>query len=193
MKITTFTPTVPFEVERDSEDEDSATTVIVGIAVGLGLTNEGFAVPVFANASVVLHHGDHIVRDSGAKLLIGDREKTGTPIFEEGTPTGQAGPGRPPKKRPPLIQQGPWDISFGEQTFKLTSSWHFKSESEEFVFQMDGGFPAPKDHRVTKVNRDTFNELSGGGIPIKAHEEVMGWEKPETETVEEEIDALSIV
>lgn len=47
-------------------------------------------------------------------------------------------------------------IQFGDKTYVNKSFWHFKTASDSFLFELEGGEGAPDDARVTKINRDTF-------------------------------------
>lgn len=178
MKITNFVLAAqPFHVERTGEGSNGEATR-VGMAIGWGLTTAGFAVPVFANAGVELNHGDRAVMGD-VKLLIGLVEKEGQPLFEGGAPAGGSspGPGRPPKPKVEPVQMGPHDIGFGDKSYKLVSSWHFKDGDTEFVFQVPGDKDVPDDARVTKINRDAYTELTKT-VPVKDYESVLGIEKP---------------
>lgn len=200
MKITTFTATEPFDVERNSEDDMSKDPVRIGVAVGWGLTSAGFAVPVFANAAVALNHGDRAVMGK-TKMVIGFAEKSGEAIFDAGTPEVQSGPGRPPKPKTEPVKMGPWDIGFSDKSYRLISSWEFRDGNTNFVFQIPGEKDVPDDPRVTKINRTEFNNLSKGDLPlpIKTYEEVLGIVAPgsgiseSSEEESEDEDALDLV
>jgi hypothetical protein len=47
-------------------------------------------------------------------------------------------------------------IQFGEKTYVNKSFWHFKTPSDSFLFELEGGESAPDDARVSKINRDTY-------------------------------------
>ncbi len=195
MKITTLSLSVPFAVERSGAD---GKTSRVGVAIGWGLTTAGFAVPVFANQAVALQHGDRAVVSDDMKLLIGLVEREGEPLIEPRADNAK-GPGRPPKPKAKSIPLGPYSITFGSKTYKLTSSWHFKDDDTEFVFQLPGDANAPDDERVQKVNRDGFVDLSKR-LPTKSYDVVLGLKPdtkpeptPEPETQSADQDALDLV
>ncbi len=47
-------------------------------------------------------------------------------------------------------------IQFSEKKYVNKSFWHFKTSSDEFLFELEGGADAPDDPRVQKINRDSF-------------------------------------
>jgi hypothetical protein len=59
-------------------------------------------------------------------------------------------------------------INFGTKTFKTNSFWLMPRD--EFIFQIDGGQPYPKDDRCEKIKGDEFRQYKKDGYTVIAPE-----------------------
>jgi hypothetical protein len=70
--------------------------------------------------------------------------------FYEGKAPEAPGPAKRSKTRSGLR------VTFGTKVYKNKSFWHFKTEQDEFLFELEGDETCPDDPRVEKINRDQF-------------------------------------
>lgn len=47
-------------------------------------------------------------------------------------------------------------VAFGNKVYKNKSFWHFKTPSDEFLFELDGEQTCPDDPRCEKITRDQY-------------------------------------
>jgi hypothetical protein len=80
-----------------------------------------------------------------------------------------------------------------DKSYRSKSFWHFKDESGlEFLFTVESGRKIPNDHRVAKINRETFFERRKS-LPVvdsKLLLETVGSPTPETGIVPDDEDDL---
>ena len=131
-----------------------------------------------------------------------------TKPYVEGKPKGVAGhdgkTAEKPTEKPTTVSGAPRGITnpyptspapaglvkLGDKTYKTTSFWRFTGDGYDFLFEIAGESPFPKDDRAKKITRDEFFKLRKEELPVRI---VNPDDEPELPSGEDADDGMDMV